>query len=190
MNRILLTSLVALVMHAFLQTPVVADEDKDLEKAVSQMDASGKNPAADEAALNQIAKETGVSKEELRRQKAEHKLGNGSLYIANVLAAKTGKSVDQIVALHRGGRGWGRIAKENNVKVGPLVSDARRLEKDADRAKGSAAREKPDKKTGDAGVRPGKAADKKSVSDRPQPANPPTPDLGQGGGKGRGKGGR
>ena len=76
--------------------------------------------------LSSISSETGVSVSTLQAQRAQTGLGFGELRTANLLANATGKSFNDIVALKNSGMGWGKIAKENNVKLGPIVSAANR----------------------------------------------------------------
>jgi hypothetical protein len=113
-----------------LLAPVRADEAADLEKQVELIDKTAQESSQPDAALAAVAKKTRVSEGRLKEQQAKTKLNPGGLYIANTLAAKTGKSFDEIMAAKNNGKGWGQIAKENNVKLGPLVSEAKKLEKD------------------------------------------------------------
>jgi len=75
-----------------------------------------------------ISRETGLPVAVLSEQRTRTRLGYGGLLIANALAAETGRSFDEIVALKQSGRGWGWIAKENNVKLGPIVSRLKRAD--------------------------------------------------------------
>jgi hypothetical protein len=78
------------------------------------------------ANLNRISAATGVSVATLQAQRASTGLGWGSLEKAHLLANTTGQSFDDIVALHRSGQGWGKIARNNGVNLGTLVSNAHR----------------------------------------------------------------
>ena len=46
-----------------------------------------------------------------------------------MLANSSGKSFDEIVALRKGGQGWGNIARDNGLNLGKVVSDARQSSK-------------------------------------------------------------
>jgi hypothetical protein len=74
--------------------------------------------------FNRISGETGVPVDTLREQKAATGLGYGSLENANLLANATGNSFDDIVAMHNAGEGWGKIAHDNGLNLGKLVSSA------------------------------------------------------------------
>ena len=78
-------------------------------------------PAAN---LDRLSAATGVPIETLQAQRASTGLGWGSLEKAHLLANATGQSFDDVVALHQSGQGWGKIARDNNVKLGTLVSNA------------------------------------------------------------------
>jgi hypothetical protein len=69
-----------------------------------------------------VSREFGVPVDLLEQQRTRTQLGYGGLMIANALARETGRSFDDIVAMKRSGMGWGRIAQENGVKLGPIVS--------------------------------------------------------------------
>lgn len=75
-----------------------------------------------------ISKETNVPVFVLEQQRTQTHLGYGGLTIANALALETGKSFDEIAALKRSSYGWGRIARENKVDLGRIVSRLDRVE--------------------------------------------------------------
>lgn len=164
--------------------PVMADDASDLDKQVELIDKAEK--AAKEAkpsreALEDLSERTHVPVAKLEKQHAETKMGTGSLYIANTLAEKSGKSFDEIVAAKRAGAGWGKIAKDNGVKLGPLVSEAKKLEKQA-RARGEKARGAKESRS--EGKRGGKPEEAKGG--KPDDRGGKTNDRGgKGGGKGR-----
>jgi hypothetical protein len=76
--------------------------------------------------LDRISAATGVPVATLQTERASTGLGWGSLEKAHLLANGTGQSFDDIVALHQGGQGWGKIAHDNGLNLGTLVSDAHR----------------------------------------------------------------
>ena len=69
-----------------------------------------------------VSREFGVPVNVLEEQRTRTDLGYGGLMIANTLSRETGRSFDEIVAMKQSGMGWGRIAQENGVKLGPIVS--------------------------------------------------------------------
>ena len=78
------------------------------------------------ANLDRISAATGVPVATLQTERASTGLAWGSLEKAHLLANATGQSFDNIVALHQGGQGWGKIAHDNGLKLGTLVSNANR----------------------------------------------------------------
>jgi hypothetical protein len=78
------------------------------------------------ANVDRISAATGVPVATLQAERASTGLGWGSLEKAHLLANATGQSFDDVVALHRSGQGWGKIAKDNGLNLGRMVSDAHR----------------------------------------------------------------
>ena len=76
--------------------------------------------------VESISAATGVPVATLQAQKASTGLGWEGLEKAHLLANASGQSFDNIVALHQSGHGWGKIARDNGVNLGELVSNARR----------------------------------------------------------------
>ena len=75
-----------------------------------------------------ITREFDVPVDVVEEQRTRTGLGYGGLMIANSLARETGRSFDEIVAMKQSGMGWGRIAQENGVKLGPIVSRLNRAD--------------------------------------------------------------
>ena len=75
-----------------------------------------------------IARQVDVPVVVLEEQRNRTQFGYGGLMIANALAAETGRSFDEIVALRASGLGWGRIARDNNVNLGRVVSRLNRAD--------------------------------------------------------------
>jgi hypothetical protein len=78
------------------------------------------------ANLTRISSATGVPIETLQAERASTGLGWGGLEKAHLLADATGQSFNDIVALHQSGQGWGKIAHDNGLNLGRLVSNANR----------------------------------------------------------------
>jgi hypothetical protein len=122
----------SLILAAFLSLSaagVNADDIVILERTASDFDTWGARPDGRERVLSAISRETGVPITTLETQRNNSRLGYGGLFIANSLASATGQTFDEIAALKASGHGWGWIAKQNNVKLGPIVSRARNVDK-------------------------------------------------------------
>ena len=76
--------------------------------------------------VDRISAATGVPVATLQAERASTGLGWGSLEKAHLLSNASGQSFDDIVALHQGGQGWGKIAHDNGLNLGKLVSNAHR----------------------------------------------------------------
>ncbi len=87
------------------------------------------------ANLDRISAVTSVSVETLQAERASTGLGWGGVEKAHLLANATGQSFDNIVALHQSGQGWGKIAHDNGLNLGRLVSNANRSSQATSHAK-------------------------------------------------------
>src|SRR6059058_3501446 len=87
------------------------------------------------ANLDRISAATSVSVETLQAERASTGLGWGGVEKAHLLANATGQSFDNIVALHQSGQGWGKIAHDNGLNLGRLVSNANRSSQAASHAR-------------------------------------------------------
>src|SRR5205085_3418249 len=106
-----------------------ADETVILERTARDFDRLGATAGGQERVLAAISRETDVPVATLAEQRDRTRLGYGGLFIANSLASATGKTFDEIADLKASGHGWGWIAKQNNVKLGPIVSRAHHVDK-------------------------------------------------------------
>ena len=86
------------------------------------------------ANLDRISTETGVPVATLRAERASTGLGWGGLEKAHLLANESGRSFDDIVALHKSGEGWGKIAHDNGLNLGKVVSNAHHSSKATSRS--------------------------------------------------------
>jgi hypothetical protein len=87
------------------------------------------------ANLDRLSTATGVPIETLQAERASTGLGWGGIEKAHLLANATGQSFDNVVALHQSGQGWGKIAHDNGLNLGRLVSNANRSSQAASHAK-------------------------------------------------------
>ena len=83
------------------------------------------------ANLTRMSDETGVPVATLQAERTSTGLGWGELEKAHLLANASGKSFDDIVATHKAGEGWGKIAHDNGLNLGKVVSAARRSDRAA-----------------------------------------------------------
>ena len=95
--------------------------------------------ASPAASPDRISAATGVPVATLQAERASTGLGWGDLEKAHLLANATGQSLDNVVALHQSGQGWGKIAQDHGLNLGTLVSNANRSSNATMHAKNTAA---------------------------------------------------
>src|SRR5438046_3662146 len=83
------------------------------------------------ANLDGISAQTGIPVATLQGERASTGLGWGELenahLLANALAANgSNLTFNDLVAMHQAGQGWGKIAHDNGLNLGRIVSDAHR----------------------------------------------------------------
>ncbi|MEP6708504.1 MAG: hypothetical protein ABJB32_00045 [Verrucomicrobiota bacterium] len=122
------TCLIALCSLALSPAVLQAHEQDDLDQAAVTLNSHAATNHGTRHVLTAISEETGVPIRTLESQRAATRYGYGELLIANALAGASNRSFDQIVALRSSGEGWGRIAKDLGLKLGPIVSKAHRAD--------------------------------------------------------------
>jgi len=118
---------------AFAKSTDGSKELQEMQKQATLLDNEASNSQGHEAIFESLSKQLNIPVETLKAQQQSTKFGFGQLFIANALATASGKTFDQISQEFKSGTGWGVIAKENNVKVGKLVSDLKRANRDMKR---------------------------------------------------------
>jgi len=146
MLRKLLVMTLPWFLAAFTAFALPADETKDVREMLKQadrLDSDARQMQEHEAIFADLSKDLNVPVETLKAQQMSTNFGFGQLFIANSLAAATGKTFDQISQEFKSGKGWGEIAKANNVNLGKTISGLKRangrMEKERnDQARGNA----------------------------------------------------
>ncbi len=126
----ILFAMLLLVVSAAYATQAKTPEAGELEKQSQLLDETASS-ASNENTYEALSSQLGVSVEELMKQKQDTKFGFGQLFIANALAKTLiGTNPDlnfaALAQQFQDGKGWGVIAKENGVKLGPIVSQIKR----------------------------------------------------------------
>jgi hypothetical protein len=109
--------------------PLVADEAADLENVSVEIEATMKKGKHREVYYAGLSKQVGVKVSVLEQQRVRSRLSYGEFYVAHVLAKESGRPFEVILAERRAKQGWGAIAKAHGVKLGPIVSAARKSSK-------------------------------------------------------------
>lgn len=124
---ILLIGLGVLVVHPGLSW--AADPAAPLAAHAKKVNRAARTPEGERRVLQHLSEELSVPAKRLRAQREESKLGWGELEIAYRLSQKTGIPVEQLIAEHKAGKGWGAIAREHDVKLGPIISEVEKSDR-------------------------------------------------------------
>jgi hypothetical protein len=138
--------------------PVGAWAADTIESEAKAIDRAAARPGAERAVVDRLAHELGVPAATLSAERQQTGLGWGELAIAHRIASLTGLPLDQVVAQHQAGKGWGLIAKEHGLKLGAVQSGMKSASHAA-RAEAQKA-EKAEKEKAKAEVTPGASAGK------------------------------
>lgn len=109
-------------------TSVLAQDYIVLDQRADEFDRWQDRADSSYAPVTIISRETNVPLQVIEEQRTRTHLGYGGLLIGNAIAVESGRSFDEIAALRASGRGWGDIAREYNVNVGPVVSRLQRAD--------------------------------------------------------------
>ena len=135
MKPILLTGIMAAMLAS--ATPMLhSDDNAALKHEAAAINFMAATTEGQTRVLQAISTQTGVPVPTLIQQRKATGFGFGELSIANSLAQATGKTFDALAAEFKSGKGWGEIAKENNLKLGDVVSKVHESGKAAENAKG------------------------------------------------------
>ncbi len=134
MSRKLLTRCLPIVLilwalPAFSQTENDSKDAQRLQQEAARLDEQARQSNGNKAVFESLSNQLKVPATTLQSQQQSTKFGFGQLFIANSLAQATGKNFDQIAREFQSGKGWGQIAKENDVKLGKVVSESKRANK-------------------------------------------------------------
>jgi hypothetical protein len=131
--RLFLTGLfLCAAMPALAQDKKPADEKK-LDSAAVQLDKDAAKPYGEKLVTDRIKTEFKVDDARIQGLR-EQKLGYGEISIALSLAKGlpggiTDANVQKVMAMRQGPpvMGWGKIAKNLNVKMGPVISGVKKM---------------------------------------------------------------
>ncbi len=163
---------------AYAQT--ATPKTDDLEKQTQTLDDTA-TKIGNQKTFETLSKQLGVPVDVLTKQQQSTKFGFGQLFIANALAnsikasdATTKVTFESLAAEFQAGKGWGQIAKENNLKLGSVVSQIKRSNKMLERERKN--------ETGGADASAGGGG----LKGKPKASQPNGPKGNRGAGRGRG----
>ncbi|MDQ6808420.1 MAG: hypothetical protein M3Z64_03190 [Verrucomicrobiota bacterium] len=99
-----------------------------LDRTADDYDRVVTEPDGSTRVYDGLSRDLNVPVNVLEQERATTRLGYGGLFIANSIAAETGRPFDEIVALKQSGRGWGEIGRQYNVNVGSIASRTHRAD--------------------------------------------------------------
>lgn len=112
-----------------------AKERRNLEEKVATINAAAKRSEA--RVMARIAATTGIAEARLRETMRSHAMTHGDLFVAAEISRASGKAFADVVAAHQSGRDWAKVASDNQVQVGKLVSSASSVHADIVRGPGT-----------------------------------------------------
>ncbi len=128
------TSLWLLTASFTLAGPADSSKDlKEMQKQAARLDEETSQGLQHDAVLASLSKDLNIPVATLQAQQKSTNFGFGQLFIANSLAASSGKTFDEIAQQFKSGQGWGEVAKANNVQLGKVVSSLKRANQEMGR---------------------------------------------------------
>jgi len=129
-----------LVLAVPLGAEEASKEDKDAQRTAVSMDKETASEVGRKAVEEQLKAEFGVDDARIQSLR-DKKLGYGGVALVLALSQKleggiTDANVDRVLALRQGPpvMGWGRVARELGVKLGPCISQVKKVRAEARRA--------------------------------------------------------
>lgn len=121
------------VLAAFAQTGSQSKDLKEMQKQASRLDSQADLGQTHDAVFESLSKQLNIPVATLQDEQKATNFGFGQLFIANSLAAASGKSFEEISQEFQSGKGWGEIANENDLRLGKVVSDLKRVNNQIDK---------------------------------------------------------
>lgn len=123
--RLFATILVTAIL-LFSSAALAADTEKDLKNAAKKIDKAAVSPEGAEKVVQNLSEKFKVPESTIHDLRAQ-KLGFGEISILLALSQATGKSTSELLQKFKGGEGWGKIAMDEGVKLGPVISEVERV---------------------------------------------------------------
>lgn len=135
MRKIIYSLLVASVSLglsvSFAQGQERRGERDELESRAHDVNSLADRHGGMRDAIHNVSVETGVPVEQLQRMHDSHPdIGPAGLLIASVMADNTKERPEHFLNQHVNGRGWGSIARENNVPLEKVNEKLANLERE------------------------------------------------------------
>ena len=104
-------------------------EKVDIDKRIDAVNRLDNKPAAMQAGLAEVSRETAVPLQKIQAEHKEHpKVGLAGLFVAHDLAVHTHKPVEQFIKAHQDGSTWTALATANGVDLSEVDGKLARIE--------------------------------------------------------------
>ena len=117
----------------------ISKAEKNLERESKRLNDTAAKPDGEKAVLKELGSVFKVSDAQVRTLR-DRKLGYGEIAIVLSLARKmpggvTESNVEKVVAMRQGPpiAGWGKVAGQLGIKLGPTVSQVKKMNNDSNR---------------------------------------------------------
>jgi len=111
-------------------------EKIDIDKRIDAVNRLDNKPAAMQAGLAAVSKETAVPLQKIQAEHKEHpRVGLAGLFVAHDLAVHSHKPVDQFIKAHQDGSTWTALATANGVDLSEIDGKLARIEQEMRGAK-------------------------------------------------------
>jgi hypothetical protein len=118
-----------LVCFFYGTTAVYGADEAALNRAMRSFNGQARTEADVPLMLNAISQQTKVPEKTLAAQMKTSRLNYGELLTAESLTEGSGKSLNSIVAMERGGKGWAAISSDLKIDSNSIVARLNNAEK-------------------------------------------------------------
>lgn len=136
------TLIPCLLVCFFCATRVYAADEVAVNRAMRSFNNRAKTETDATLMLNAISQQTQVPEKTLVAQMKATRLNYAELLAADSLAEGSGKSLNSIVAVQRGGKGWASIANDLKIDSNSIVARLNSAEKMVEASQPKAAQAK------------------------------------------------
>jgi hypothetical protein len=103
----------------------------DIDKRIEAVNRLDNKPAAMQAGMAAVSKETAVPLQKIQAEHKEHpRVGLAGLFVAHDLAVHSHKPVDHFIKAHQEGNTWTALATANGLDLSEVDSKLARIEQE------------------------------------------------------------
>ena len=118
-----------LVCFSCCATTVYGADEAALNRAMRSFNGRAKSEADAQLMLNAISQQTKMPEKTLAAHMKTSRLNYGELLTAESLTEGSGKSLNSVVAMQRGGKGWADISSDLKIDSNSIVARLSNAEK-------------------------------------------------------------